>query len=272
MTDALDEAGVALVLDAPRGGDIGRGEVDLLERCPGRRRVSATGRASCLDVGDVGGARPRGALPELARLGVGALLGHLDPVGVGQPRRVAGRTGVDRVIGGDVVAPEASVSGQMALLPKPSAARWYSDSWPLPAPAPVKTVRIVTFWPSSRRLAIRPPQDRATSSGWGADEDVGHRLARILSGHQLREAMLAHEGHEDGRLQRLALKPSAAGRTRVMTWSRRVPIGITRRPSGASCSTSGTGTPATRRRRRWPRTEPRQVRRGCRHRPRTSTS
>ncbi len=61
----------------------------------------------------------------------------------------------------------ASVVGQIALLPKPSASRWY---WVRPAadPLPEKTVTIVTFWPSSRRLAISPPQESATSSGWGA--------------------------------------------------------------------------------------------------------
>ncbi len=26
---------------------------------------------------------------------------------------------------------------------------------------------MVTFWPSSRRLAMRPPQESAASSGWG---------------------------------------------------------------------------------------------------------
>src|SRR5665811_2250563 len=61
----------------------------------------------------------------------------------------------------------ASVVGQIALLPKPRASRWYGVSV-LVAPFPEKTVMIVTLCPSSRRLAMRPPQESATSSGWGA--------------------------------------------------------------------------------------------------------
>src|SRR6478735_2609586 len=61
----------------------------------------------------------------------------------------------------------ASVLGQRAFEPKPSASRWYGVSRS-EEPSPEKTVRIVTVWPSSRRLAMRPPQERATSSGCGA--------------------------------------------------------------------------------------------------------
>src|SRR3954468_1639519 len=64
-----------------------------------------------------------------------------------------------------------SDTGQIAFDPKPSASRWYADGlvpFPAAAPPPENTVRIVTFWPSSRSPAIRPPQDSATSSGWGA--------------------------------------------------------------------------------------------------------
>src|SRR6476646_10298793 len=39
---------------------------------------------------------------------------------------------------------------------------------PSPPAPPEKTVMIATFWPSSRRLAISPPQESATSSGCGA--------------------------------------------------------------------------------------------------------
>src|SRR3990172_1128968 len=61
----------------------------------------------------------------------------------------------------------ASVEGQIAFEPKPSAARWYSLS-PLPAGGPPeKTEMMVTFWPSSRRLAMRPPHESAASSGCG---------------------------------------------------------------------------------------------------------
>src|SRR3954452_15486365 len=64
-----------------------------------------------------------------------------------------------------------SVTGQTAFEPNPSASRWYSvspDPFDPALPAPENTVTIVTVWPSSRRLAIRPPQESATSSGWGA--------------------------------------------------------------------------------------------------------
>src|SRR3990172_1257213 len=37
----------------------------------------------------------------------------------------------------------------------------------LPCAAPEKTVRMVKLWQRWRRLATRPPHDRATSSGWG---------------------------------------------------------------------------------------------------------
>src|SRR5215210_5967383 len=59
---------------------------------------------------------------------------------------------------------KASVTGHIAFVPNPSASRWYDVSSPF-VPPPEKTVRIVTFCPSSRRLAMRPPQESATSSG-----------------------------------------------------------------------------------------------------------
>jgi hypothetical protein len=61
----------------------------------------------------------------------------------------------------------ASLDGHSVFDPKPSASRWYGIS-PSFEPSPEKTVMIATFCPSSRRPAIRPPQERATSSGCGA--------------------------------------------------------------------------------------------------------
>src|SRR5664279_559276 len=93
----------------------------------------------------------------------------------------------------------ASVVGQIALLPKPSASRWYGVRL-LVAPLPEKTVMIVTFCPSSRRLAISPPQERATSSGWGATKTwvmAGEYTDRPGPDPDLRPAACAAERHED---------------------------------------------------------------------------
>src|SRR6058998_1766520 len=55
---------------------------------------------------------------------------------------------------------------------------------------------IVTFWPSSRRLAISPPQDSATSSGCGAT-NTWATAARIRDGSLARQSTLfALEGFE----------------------------------------------------------------------------
>ena len=62
---------------------------------------------------------------------------------------------------------KASVFGQTALDPKPSAARWYSLRASASRGPPEKTETMATFCPSSRRLAMRPPQESAASSGWG---------------------------------------------------------------------------------------------------------
>src|SRR6478736_4253874 len=62
---------------------------------------------------------------------------------------------------------KASVTGQIVLEPKPRASRCPGPS-DVPAPVPEYRVRIATFCPSSRRLAMSPPHERATSSGWGA--------------------------------------------------------------------------------------------------------
>ena len=97
----LHEPGVALVLGVAEGHGVGGAEVDGLDGALSADRVGerSVGR---LDVGDVGAARPRGALPELARLRVGALLGRRDALRVGRPGRDARRDGHVRA---DVVAP-----------------------------------------------------------------------------------------------------------------------------------------------------------------------
>src|SRR4051795_6670857 len=58
----------------------------------------------------------------------------------------------------------ASGAGHIAFDPKPSASRWYEVRSP-DEPSPENAVMIVTVWPSSRRLAMRPPHESATSSG-----------------------------------------------------------------------------------------------------------
>src|SRR5512140_878147 len=69
---------------------------------------------------------------------------------------------------------------------------------------------IETLWPSSRRLAISPPHDSATSSAWGAmktwvigSEDrtsgVGRGGAAARYGASGRPAALADERHEHDR-------------------------------------------------------------------------
>ena len=63
---------------------------------------------------------------------------------------------------------KASVTGQIALRAEAERLALVRRQRSRHRRSPEKTVRIVTFWPSSRRLAIRPPQERATSSGWGA--------------------------------------------------------------------------------------------------------
>ena len=60
---------------------------------------------------------------------------------------------------------KASVRGHSVFVPKPLAVREGSVS-SASAP-PEKTEMMVTDWPSSRRPAMRPPHDKAASSGWG---------------------------------------------------------------------------------------------------------
>src|SRR5450759_3909409 len=93
----------------------------------------------------------------------------------------------------------ASLVGQIALLPKPSASRWYGVSVRV-ASLPEKTVMIVTFCPSSRRLAMSPPQESATSSGWGATKTwVMAGEYTDHPGPDLRPTACAAKGHEDAR-------------------------------------------------------------------------
>src|SRR4051812_9598048 len=99
----------------------------------------------------------------------------------------------------------ASDTGHIAFDPKPSASRWYVVSvLPLPAagPAPENTVRIVTFWPSSRSPAISPPQESATSSGCGATKTwvmAGRVYRRPLPATLRLEPLLADQRHEHHR-------------------------------------------------------------------------
>src|SRR6478752_1289924 len=62
---------------------------------------------------------------------------------------------------------------------------------------------IDTVWPSSRRLAISPPQERATSSGWGATKTwvMAGRVYRsnLAPRRSPRPASLADERHERDR-------------------------------------------------------------------------
>ena len=114
------------------------------------------------DGGDVGAARPGRALPELAGLRVGPLLRQVEPLGICHPRRAAGR---------DRVRPRSRARCCRAGRPRSAARRPCCQSQGScagsrpPAP-PEKTLMIVTAWPSSRRLATRPPQESAMSSGW----------------------------------------------------------------------------------------------------------
>ena len=87
----LDEVGPALVLGLAQRGRVRRREVEAVERALGRH-VVAERSVVVRVVGDVGAASPGGSLPELACLGVGALLGDVDAVGIGLPRRCPRRS------------------------------------------------------------------------------------------------------------------------------------------------------------------------------------
>ena len=99
--------------------------------------------------------------------------------------------------------------------------------------SPEKTVRIVTFCPSSRRLAIRPPQERATSSGWGATK-TWVMAGRVYRAHSparrseervealVGEAARPDERHEDagavGRLDPVVPMPDREGQDLPVAW------------------------------------------------------
>ena len=135
---------------------------------------------------------------------------------------------------------------------------------------------IVTFWPSSRRLAIRPPQERATSSGWGATKTW------VMAGRVYR-ARPARSRH---RSARPANPPAPMSGTKTQA-----PCGVSvqslpvadRRASAPAGRAARPGSRAGRRRRAgrgarpgWParppsrgcrRTAPGRLARGCRRRP-----
>ena len=81
---------------------------------------------------------------------------------------------------------------------------------------PEYTVMIDTAWPSSRRLAISPPQERATSSGCGAmktwviaAEDSIGRPSASLSDDRAGSALVAvlpDQWDEDAGVERLSLR------------------------------------------------------------------
>src|SRR5688572_22845214 len=56
---------------------------------------------------------------------------------------------------------------------------------------------IVTFWPSSRRLAMRPPHERATSSGRGATKTCVMAGRVYPAAPSVREPPRPDERHED---------------------------------------------------------------------------
>src|SRR5436190_5267788 len=91
----------------------------------------------------------------------------------------------------------ASLAGYMAFEPKPSASRWYGVNRSAD-PSPEKTVTIVTVWPSSRRLAISPPHDSATSSGCGATKTcvMPRRVYRAVSANR-RSVVLEPAGTDE---------------------------------------------------------------------------
>ena len=99
---------------------------------------------------------------------------------------------------------------------------------------------IVTFWPSSRRLAISPPQERATSSGWGATNTW------VMAGRVYRANPGASTVTEASRPRRRAARTRPApsfrldplvavrGSTTSRSWRSRGPTGSTSRPPAGS--------------------------------------
>ena len=120
----LGEVGEALVLDPAAGHQVaGRGGLDELLGQDGAlgRQVVDDRLAGERLVADARPSIPRRALPEALGRGVGVGLGRLEALLGRRPRPgpvvgVVGQRSPTRL--------NASVAGQIALLPKPSASRW----------------------------------------------------------------------------------------------------------------------------------------------------
>ena len=114
----FDEVGPALVFCLAQRGGVGRGEVEALERALGGHVVAERPVVVGV-VGDVGAAGPGRALPELARLCVGPLLGRVEAGVVGFPGRTRAGRRRDRVLGRDVGAVESLGRGVKRLGAEP---------------------------------------------------------------------------------------------------------------------------------------------------------
>ena len=89
-----------------------------------------------------------------------------------------------RPVGEDAAAVERLGRRPHRLAPEPERLALVAAEARRPRRSPEKTVTIVTVWPSSRRLAIRPPHESATSSGWGATKTwvMAGRVYRARTG------------------------------------------------------------------------------------------
>ena len=197
MTRALGEERVALVLDTSRGGDRRPRRKSIFSSEPWPPIESATGRASVsmfvMLADRVHAARCQNWRAwVLARSCVSSIRSG-SAIHGGLLARVTG----DAVLGGDVVAAEGLRQWPVRLRAKAERRALVFAQVPSPPPVPEYTVRIVTFWPSSRRLAMRPPHESAMSSGWGATKTwvIGWREYQRRS---VSEAMLAKQRHEHG--------------------------------------------------------------------------
>ena len=96
----------------------------------------------------------------------------------------AGTSGGGRPVGGDVAAVERLGRRPHRLRAEAERLALVRRQRGRPTPSPEKTVRIVTVWPSSRRLAMRPPHESATSSGCGATKTwvMAGRVYRAATG------------------------------------------------------------------------------------------
>ena len=150
----------------------------------------------------------------------------------------------DRVVGGDrgpVEGLRGRPDGLASRSPAPLAG---SRSSRCPPRGRRRTrVMMVTFWPSSRRLAIRPPQERAASSGCGemktwliaAEDSIGERSpARPADGPGACRSSARRPG--PGRIgpagarrrtarARRRITRSPSRKTTVSSWRSRLPTG-----------------------------------------------